>query len=247
MQIYYCIVAGLFGLIIGSFSNVCILSMPKKENFCTRRSHCMSCGTELKWYDLIPLVSYIVLKGKCRYCHEKISIQYPIVEALTAILYVIITILFGASAETLLCCAFTSALIILSFIDYRTREIPISINLFLCITGIAATIIDRQNWLCHIIGAALISGMLLTVFFVTKGNGIGGGDIKLTFAAGLFLGWQKILIGFIIACIFGIVIHGMCMKIKKSDHSLAFGPYLAAGFFLAMLFGEQIARIVYVM
>lgn len=121
----------LFGIVIGSFVNVCIYRIPKKEDIVKVRSHCMSCGYQLKWYDLVPLFSYLALRGRCRRCNVKLSVQYPVVEAANGILYVLIVLVNGANVESLLYCLLTSALLALSVIDFRTYEIPVGINLFI--------------------------------------------------------------------------------------------------------------------
>ena len=245
MELYYTVLAGIFGLVAGSFSNVCICSLPKKEDFTHRRSHCMSCGTTLKWYDLIPVASYIFLRGKCRYCGNKISVQYPAIELLTCIAYTVIFKVKGPSLLSVLYCLFASALIILSVIDIRTREIPFGINVFIGIVGIAVTAADYTNWYRHITGAFCVSIPLFIVYLATHGIGMGGGDIKLSVAAGLVLGWKATLTGFFLACILGTVLHLIIMKVKKADHSLAFGPYLAMGFYIALLYGEQLLYLMY--
>lgn len=245
METYYTVLAGIAGLVTGSFTNVCIYSIPKGEDFVKRRSHCMNCGAELKWYDLIPVISFLFLKGKCRYCKKKISVQYPLVELLTCVAYLIIFMVKGPSLSACLYCGFTSALIVLSVIDARTREIPIAVNLFIALIGIMVTCIDRTNWTSHAMGALAISIPLLFLYLITKGNGIGGGDIKLALAAGIVLGWKLVVTGFILGCILGTVIHPVIMVLKKADHTLAFGPYMAAGFFVALLYGNQLVYLIY--
>ena len=121
----------LYGIIIGSFLNVVIYRLPLKENIVTTRSHCMSCGYQLRWYDLVPLFSWLLLGGKCRKCKAKISIQYPIIEALNGILYIFVFMKFGVSVDSLLYCLLFSALLALSVIDFRTYEIPVGINVFI--------------------------------------------------------------------------------------------------------------------
>lgn len=230
----------LYGIVIGSFLNVCIYRIPRKENISTTRSHCMNCGYGLKWYDLIPIFSFIFLKGKCRKCSEKISIQYPIIECLNGILYVLIFMTHGFWIESIIFCALTSALIVLSVIDFRTFEIPIGINIFIGILGMIRVALDLENIVEYIIGFCCVSGFLLFIYFLTKGRGIGGGDIKLMAVCGLILGYKFIILGFILGCIIGSVIHLIRMKISNKDHILAFGPYLAMGIVLSLLYGDQL-------
>ena len=229
----------LYGIVIGSFVNVCIYRIPKKENIAVNRSHCMSCNHVLAWYDLVPLFSWIFLRGKCRYCGEKISGQYPLVEFINGVGYVWIFLVSGMNVGCILYCLTFSALIALSVIDWRTYEIPVGINGFILVMGIIATAIDYKNILNHIIGFVSVSGFLLILYYATKGRGIGGGDVKLMAVAGLLIGWQKILLALVLGAILGSVIHIARMKISGEEHILAFGPYISAGIFIAMLYGEQ--------
>lgn len=237
--IFLYIVIFLYGIVIGSFLNVCIYRLPKKENIVKVRSHCMSCGYQLKWYDLIPLFSYLFLRGRCRKCGEKISIQYPLIEVLNGVLYLFIFAEYGLSIETLLYCLLFSALITLSVIDFRTFEIPLGINIFILALGLIRIVTDYTNWPQYVIGLFLVSTFLFIIYLVTHGRGIGGGDVKLMAACGLLLGWQLILTGFVAGCIIGSVVHLLRMKISGEGHVLAMGPYLSAGVMLAVLWGEQ--------
>lgn len=136
----------LYGIVIGSFLNVLIYRLPKKENIVTTRSHCMNCGYQLKWYDLVPIFSFLALGGRCRKCKTRISVQYPFIEALNGILYLIIFIRFGMSVDSLLYCLLFSALLTLSVIDFRTYEIPIGINVFILLLGLVRVVADWSNW-----------------------------------------------------------------------------------------------------
>ena len=233
------IIVFLYGIVIGSFLNVCIYRIPEKQNIVKVRSHCMSCGYQLKWYDLIPLFSYICLGGKCRKCKAKLSVQYPLIEALNGILYVVIFYVNGVSVESLLYCLLTSALITLSIIDLRTYEIPFGINLFILALGLTRVCLDYRHWLDYGIGFLAVSVFLYLLYVLSKGRAIGGGDIKLMAVCGLMLGWKLIILAFLIGCILGSVIHVIRMKVSDADHVLAMGPYLSLGVFIAMLWGEQ--------
>ncbi len=233
------------GIIIGSFLNVCIYRIPKKENITTTRSHCMRCGSVIKWYDLVPVISYLLLGGKCRNCGAKLSIQYPMIELLNGILYCIAYAVMGLNIKSVLTKALISALIVIAVIDWRTYEIPFGLNVFIAVLGISAVankLINRDFigvW-DNLIGAVSVSGFLLILYFVTRGRGIGGGDIKLMAAAGLFLGWKGCILAFVLGCVFGSIIHLIRMRVSKQDHVLAFGPYLSAGIFIASLWGDRI-------
>lgn len=239
LNIFLCIVIFLYGIIIGSFLNVCIYRIPKKENIATTRSHCMSCGYQLKWYDLVPLFSYLVLRGRCRKCGSKISVQYPVIEALNGALYLLIFWRYGLSVDSLLYCLLFSALIVLSVIDFRTYEIPLGINIFILTLGLIRIVTDLSHWSAYVIGFFSVSVPLLLIYLVTKGRGIGGGDVKLMAAAGLLLGWKLNVLGFLLGCILGSVIHVCRMKFSGENHVLAMGPYLAMGIALSVLWGEQ--------
>lgn len=233
------IIVFLYGIVIGSFLNVCIYRLPQKENIVKIRSHCMSCGYQLKWYDLVPLFSYLFLGGKCRQCKQKISLQYPAVELLNGVLYCMVFAEYGFSIESLLYALLVSALITLSVIDFRTYEIPVGINLFILALGLIRVITDDSNWLSYAVGFLLVSGFLYIVYWITRGRGIGGGDIKLMAVCGLLLGWKLILLSFVLGCIIGSVIHLMRMKVSGQGHVLAFGPYLSMGVMLSVFAGNQ--------
>ncbi len=232
----------ILGLLIGSFLNVCIFRIPKGEDITTTRSHCTSCGNVIKWYDLVPVVSYLLLRGKCRNCGAKISIQYPVIELLNGSLYVLIFAVMGPEIQSVLMMALASALIVITVIDWRTYEIPFGLNVFITVLGVINLFFDRREWLCYVIGAVSVSGFLLLLYLITRGRGIGGGDIKLMAAAGLLLGWKRIILAFVLGCIAGSVIHLIRMKVSKQDHVLAFGPYLSAGILIAGLWGERIVN-----
>lgn len=233
------IIIFIFGITIGSFLNVCIYRIPLGESIVTAPSHCMTCGWKLKWYDMVPVFSWLVLGGKCRNCKSKISVQYPIIEGVNGILYVMICAVNGLEWNSVIYCFMASALLVLSIIDWRTYEIPFGINVFLFVLGIAMTILDRGNLVEHLIGMICVSGLLGILYLLTGGRAIGGGDIKLMFACGLILGWKLILLAFFLGCIIGSVVHIIRMSVKKAGRMLAMGPYLSAGILLAALWGNE--------
>ncbi len=233
------IIIFLYGIVIGSFLNVCIYRIPKQENIVKIRSHCMNCGYQLRWYDLVPLFSYLCLRGRCRSCKQKISVQYPLIELLNGALYCIVFAVYGISVEALLYALLASALITLSVIDFRTYEIPVGINIFILALGLIRIATDYTHWSDYVVGSLLVSGFLYLVHLVTRRRGIGGGDIKLMAASGLLLGWKQILLAFVMGCIIGSVIHIARMKISGQGHVLAFGPYLSIGILISALAGDQ--------
>lgn len=260
---YICVF--VFGVIFGSFLNVCILRIPLKETIVSERSHCMKCGHVLAWYDLFPLFSYLFLRGRCRYCKEKISPQYPIVEFLNGVFavlcfmfagfwpHLIVFILdLGLFAHTfgvmVMSAALCSALIVISVIDWRTFEIPLGANIFILVLGIIRlvwTILaygTESNWLEYVIGFFVVSLPLAIIYYASKGKAIGGGDVKLMAAAGLFLGWKLTLVALIAGCLYGSVIHIIRMKVSGQGKQLAMGPYLSAGIITALWVGKYIVE-----
>ena len=234
------IIIFLFGIVIGSFLNVLIFRIPKQEEFVKTRSHCMTCGHQLAWYDNIPLFSWLSLKGKCRYCGAPISPQYPIIEAANGILYVCIFLIKGFTMDAVLICLLASMLLALSVIDFRTFEIPFGFQIAIAILAVAHLALHYTNWLEYVIGFFAISVLLEILLLASKGKAIGGGDVKLMATCGLFLGWKSVILAFIIGCVAGSIIHIIRMKISKADKVLAMGPYLSAGVLIAALFGEKL-------
>ncbi len=273
------IVVFLYGIIIGSFLNVVILRTPLHETLVSKRSHCMTCGYQLAWYDLIPLFSWIFLGGKCRKCKAKISAQYPIVEAATGILFVITVWIKGLNVLSVFSMLVICALLSLSVIDARTMEIPFGINVFIGVIGIINAvycffikdwILNRANagfssleevdnfnilvsflvgdasdwipWHSALIGFFVVSVPLYIALIVTKGRGMGGGDVKLMAAVGLFLGWKYTIAALILGCLYCVIIHPIRMKVSHADHKLAMGPYLSAGILTTIWFGGPIVN-----
>lgn len=242
MDIPIFILLFLLGLCVGSFCNVLIYRIPKGEEFVKTASHCMTCGHNLSWFELIPLVSWLVQGGKCRSCGTKLSVQYPIVEALNGGMWLITGILFRGDWLTVgLYCILFSMLMVLSVIDWRTFTIPNGINLVILILGIIRLVTDLGRWPLYLIGLVSVSGVFLLLHILTRGQGLGMGDVKLVGAAGLLLGWPKMILAVLVGSLSGAIIHSVRMK-GGADHKLAFGPYLAAGIWLAALVGGPLIR-----
>lgn len=231
----------VFGLIIGSFLNVCIYRIPKKESIVMDSSHCPFCNSRIKHFDLIPVFSYLILGGKCRNCRTKISVRYPVVELLNAILYMVCFWHYGWVYHIIPKCILCSVLIVISFIDFDTKEIPNGSVLIILICGMINIWLDPGlTWINGLIGFFAASLPMFLIALIS-GGGMGGGDIKLMAAAGLFLGWSNILTAFFIACLVagftGLVL--ILTKKKGRKDKIPFGPFLAFGILLTMFYGNE--------
>ena len=230
----------LAGLCVGSFCNVLVFRLPKGEEFVKTPSHCMSCGRRLRWYENIPLLSFLLQKGRCRSCGVKLSAQYPAVEALTGAMWLLTgLLLWGDWGRMVLYCLLFPLLTAVALIDWRTFEIPNGLSIAILVLGVAQVILDRENWPLYVIGLFAVSLLFLLLWFLTGGRGLGLGDVKLMAAAGLLLGWQRILLAMIIGSLAGVIIHLIRMR-RGAGKKLAFGPYLSAGIWISALFGETI-------
>lgn len=237
---FFLLLLALLGLCVGSFCNVLIFRLPLGEEFVKTPSHCMSCGRRLRWYELVPLASWLVQRGRCRSCGAPVSRQYPIVEALNGAAWLLTGwLLWGDPARTALYCALFSLLLVLAVIDWRTFEIPNGLNLAIFLLGAAQLALDRKNWGLYLAGMCSVSLFFLLLWFVTGGAGLGMGDVKLMAAAGLLLGWPRILLSMLLGSVAGSAIHLARMR-RGAGRKLAFGPYLAVGIWLSALFGEPL-------
>ncbi len=233
----------VYGIIIGSFLNVCIYRIPLKQDIVYTSSHCMNCGTKVKWYDLIPVVSYLVLAGKCRTCKTKLSKQYPLIELLNGAAYLGIFHYLGLSYEAGMMCVLFSVLLVITLIDIRYKIIPNSILIFLMIVGIVYVVLVDQKFISSIIGFFAVSLILFLIAVISNGQ-MGGGDIKLMAVCGFIIGWQKILVALLIGSVFGSIIGItlILLKINKKKQQIPFGPYLSTGVFVAALFGTELIQ-----
>ena len=242
MSMLYGTLILIFGTIIGSFLNVVIFRLPKQESIVYGSSHCMQCGEKIKSYDLIPVLSYVILGGKCRHCHTKISRRYPIIELLNGLLYVWIFLVYGITANSALLMVFSSALIVISMIDYDTMDIYDGPLIVILLLGIIHLVLNFNSFPSAFLGGLVISIPLFIIAVLTKG--IGGGDIKLMTVAGFFLGVQMIvvaaLIGIFLGGIWGVILLVFFKKDGKA--MIPFGPFLCIGLFIASLYGIQLAN-----
>ena len=237
---YIAIVIFVFGIIIGSFFNVVIYRLPLKKSIVFGSSNCPNCHKTIKPYDLIPLLSYMLLNGKCRYCHHRISVRYPLIEFLTGLFFLLTYLQFGLSINLLIGLMFISLLIIIAIIDIDTMEIYDRFHVIILFLAIIAIFFSELSVYSHIIGFFIISIPFFLLAWLT--GGIGGGDIKLIAVGGLLLGYPSTLVAFMFAALSGgtVAIFLMVFKQKSRKSLMAFGPYLCLGLALAYLYGPQI-------
>lgn len=243
------ILTGVFGLCVGSFLNVVIYRLPNNMNLATPGSHCTSCQYTLRWYDNIPVLSYILLGGKCRKCKSRISPRYMLVELMNALLWVLSAVLFWETSIAYACTAaiVSSALICIFCIDLEHMLIFNRFTLIVAAGGIVAMFTDSGTvWYDHLIGAVAGAAVFLGLYYgavtVLKKEGLGFGDVKYATAAGLLLGWQKFILAMLLASVVAAVVMSVLNRIQKADKQTEhpFGPYLAAGTLVAMLAGDVI-------
>ena len=236
-----------FGAMVGSFLNVCIARLPKEESIVYPRSHCLRCGHPIRFYDNIPIISYLVLKGKCRDCLASISIQYPLVEGIAALGSFLLLLRFGPSVAYLIYFAFLSALIVITVIDLYIQEIPAVISVPGIGAGLLASLVLPQTTFVQSLSGALIgAGSLYLVakvyYLLTGREGMGMGDADLLAMIGAFLGWKAviltILLSSLIGSITGIII--MVSKGKDFKYTIPFGPFLSLGAVIALFYQNEI-------
>lgn len=245
---YFVLYALVFitGACIGSFLNVCIYRLPKEESLIKKNSHCMSCGAYIKRRDLIPIVSWIILKGKCRNCGAKISPRYTVVELLNAVIYLSTFIFIKNIALAALLCLLYSALIVVFFTDLDTQTINIYNILFIALLGIPKWLLTSDytgvSILSQVLGAVVIGLPLFILVFATNERAMGYGDAYLMAAAGFFLGVKSIIIATFIGLIIGCIA-GLINKYKTGESAFAFGPYLSIGIAISSIFGVKLANL----
>ncbi len=237
----------ILGLVIGSFLNVCIHRLQKNELLTKPRSHCPSCKFQLRFWENIPVLSYLLLGGKCSNCKIKISIRYPLVEILTAIVFVVIYNYYSVSIETILLMTFFSIVIIITFIDFDVQLIPNNLLIISIFPIIAYIFINQPElYLYHILGAVLLAATFFIIGYIGKliykVDSMGMGDVKYAFVIGLLLGWGKGIAAFFIAFISAAVMILIMLLYKKisSKQRIPFGPFLGIGCFVAFFWGTDI-------
>jgi leader peptidase (prepilin peptidase)/N-methyltransferase len=230
------------GLIIGSFLNVVIVRLPAHRSLWKPGSACPACGTGIAWHDNVPVVSFVLLRGRCRGCGIAIPWRYPLVEALTAALFLLAYATFGPSAALIPALLLLPALVAITFIDLEHQIIPDAITLPGILTGVAANLAaGTVAWTDSVIGA-IGAGAIFFAIILASGGGMGGGDMKLAAMLGAFLGWQLTLVALFVAVVGGgataVAILGAGRLGRKDP--IPFGPFLAIGGTAALLWGPRL-------
>ena len=238
----------LYGICIGSFLNVVIIRLPRNESLIKRASHCMTCGAKIRIIDLIPVFSWLMLKGRCHSCGEKISPRYPIVESLNGLLYVANFFAFGFNLNMVVMCIFTSLLVVVGFMDWDTMEVDLRIILIIALLAIPSHFTADLKIADRLIGAACIGvpffliGEISRIFIRKKTGedfrGIELGDTYLMAAAGLVLGWKAMIFAFLVGILLASI-GGIISKARSGESKFAFCPYLCAGLWIGAMFGEE--------
>jgi len=239
----------LLGLALGSFMNVCIYRIPLKKSIVRPPSSCPHCGENIRVYDNIPLVSYLLLRGKCRYCRHPISWRYPAVELLTALLSVALFIRYGLGYQYILYLLFATALVTISFIDLRHQIIPDALSLPGVGVGFAATFaFENISWLESLIGIIGGGGVLFLVAVVYERlsgrQGMGGGDVKLLAMIGAWMGWRALPFILLISSLTGAIIGFVFLLVSGKGYRvrIPFGPFLSLGALVYVFFGPQLTH-----
>ena len=258
----------IFGSIIGSFLNVCIHRMPLGESVVWPRSHCPKCKKRIPGYDNIPFLSYLLLGGKCRFCKQKISLRYPLVEFLSGCTFLGFFVKYGLSYDFFVFVIFVCGLLIATFVDIQHRIIPDEVSVGGMILGFILISVRPltqhpntwsfnpmlQSFLGIIVGGGIIylTGALFDLVFFKllkhppiqgETESMGGGDVKLLAMIGAFLGWKMALITFFLAPFFGLLV-GLINLIAKKDHTIPYGPFLSLAALVAMFWSDKIIALV---
>lgn len=252
------IIISLFSLAIGSFLNVCIFRLPRGKSIVKPRSFCPQCEKTIPWFDNIPVVSFLILKGRCRQCRAAISMRYILVETVTAFIFCLNFFFFGPGLSFFIWCFFSAALIVVSFIDLEFQVIPDIISVSGILFGLTLSFFSPQalflgfgqgGFLNSFLGVLAGGGSVFLLGFVGrlifKRESMGFGDVKLLSMVGAFLGWKLVLLCFFIAPIFGSM-WGLILKIKYKKDIMPYGPFLSLGALVCLYWGRDILELFFI-
>ena len=233
----------VFGLLIGSFLNVCIYRIPFQKSIIKPPSSCGSCGHKLNYYDMIPVANYVINRGKCRYCGEKYSIQYPLIELFNGLSYVAIVFKYGLGLTALLYCILGSILITVSVIDLKYKIIPDCLNIAVALIGIVFIFYDDSIISHRIFGAFIGFALFFAIALAT--DAMGGGDIKLITGLGAVFGVEGVLFTVFFSFVIGAVISVILLitKVKSRKDEIPFGPFISAAAMIYIFYGYEIINL----
>jgi leader peptidase (prepilin peptidase)/N-methyltransferase len=240
------VVAGVFGAMIGSFLNVCIYRLPLRRSIVWPGSACGSCGHMLAWFENVPVVSYLILRGRCRACRAAISLRYPLVELLTAAMFAGTWWYYGPSALLVSRLMFGCALIVLFAIDLEHHLLPNVITLPGIFVGFAFSLFTEPGWMASLagilVGGGVLWGIAEVYYLIRHEDGLGMGDVKMLAMIGAFVGWKLMLITLMMASFAGSIV-GIILIVSKRGgmkYALPFGTFLALGAALAATIGPGV-------
>ncbi len=238
--------AGLFGLAVGSFLNVCIFRLPRGESLLWPASHCTTCGRKLAWYENVPIVAWAALRGRCRTCGESISVMYPVVEAFTGMMFAWAWLYYGPGPLLIARLVLGCAMVVLFAIDLQHRILPNVITVPGVAIGFLFSLIAPPGWASSLIGIVAGGGALLLVsaiyLRVRHDEGLGMGDVKMLAMIGAFLGWKLMLLTLLLGSFMGSVVGLAMVALKRGDmkYALPFGTFLAVAALVSAVTGEAI-------
>lgn len=234
----------LVGTMVGSFLNVVVTRLPRKESLVAPGSHCRECGAPIRWCDNVPLLSFLWLRGRCRNCGSPIGWRYPAVEAATGAVFAVSAVRFGATLELLPALLFLSALVAITAIDLEHQLIPDVITVPGIVAGLLISpALSPLPWADALLGALLGGGIFFLIILLSRG-GMGGGDMKLAAMMGAFLGWKLALVALFLGVFLGggVAVALLVSGRRGRKDPVPFGPFLAAGSALSLFWGERLLR-----
>ena len=248
MSVWLTVVLALLGLIVGSFLNVCIYRLPRRESVNWPGSHCTACNRPLSWYENVPIISWLVLRGRCRTCGERISVVYPLVELITGVLFVAGYAIYGWTPMLAVRLAFACAMVVLFAIDLRHHLLPNVITVPGIVIGFLLSLFLPPGWKASLIGLIAGGGVLFVIaegYYRLRGvEGLGMGDVKMLAMIGAFLGWKAVLVTLVLSSFSGALIGVALIAAQRGGMKLAlpFGTFLAIGAAVAMFAGEPLVH-----
>lgn len=248
MNVWLAVLVGFLGLVVGSFLNVCIHRLPRRESINWPGSHCTSCNRPLSWYENVPIVSWLALLGRCRTCGQRISVMYPLVELITGVLFVAGYWIYGWTPMLAVRLAFACAMVALFAIDLRHHLLPNSITLPGIVIGFLLSLFLPPGWKASLIGLIAGGGVLFAIaegYYRLRGvEGLGMGDVKMLAMIGAFLGWKLMLVTLILASFAGSVIGVVIIALGRGGMkaALPFGTFLAVGALTAAVVGDPLVE-----